>query len=176
MCIYIYIFAHKSSNGPRFLPSKAHFQVLLGDVLPQIKKKGSKFVGLLVQAKHASKFVAPPEVRKSLEIRSKCLRFLDPGDSVLLIGTVDGKWMILAALRFWGNIRIPDDKFNDFHHLHRASKEEYNALKSKWAKQEDFCWGWQFELADELTQPLHIESKKGCEVWVHLSQEDWGCA
>lgn len=141
------------------------------------QKQGSNgFCGLLVNFHHAERFVHGPSVhRKVMEIRSRPVNFLKPGERIVLISCGGGQpRQLLAILEFQQCLRIDDDVFDRFYPLHQVSAEELAGLKQTWSKQNTFCYGYQFSLIYKFPKKLVLKLKTG-EIWVYFKKADLAC-
>ena len=91
-----------------------------------------KWLGLLVQEKHASKFFAEEGQRKTHEVRTRQVKFLKPNDKIALIAVNprgDKAYRkILGTLKFEGNVAIPRSSFNDFFPKHQVTMDELDKI------------------------------------------------
>ena len=130
------------------------------------EKPGKGHVALLVRDEHAQKFC---EGVKSMEIRNWAVKFLQPGDCILLVGVLKGQRQAVAILQFGGTIKIEDSEFQDHVGSHCVNEETYTAMKSKW-KNSDHCFGWKFSLLHKFERPLKFTRKyPGTEVWLYFT-------
>ena len=94
-----------------------------------------KWLGLLVQEKHASKFFAEEGQRKTHEVRTRQVKFLKPNDKIALIAVNprgDKAYRkILGTLKFEGNVAIPRSSFNDFFPKHQVTMDELDKIKGE---------------------------------------------
>ena len=139
-----------------------------------------KWLGLLVQEKHASKFFAEEGQRKTHEVRTRQVKFLKPNDKIALIAVNprgDKAYRkILGTLKFEGNVAIPRSSFNDFFPKHQVTMDELDKIsrgKKTWAS--ETLWGWHFTVLEALQPPplLKVSACNRCNViWTYFSLDD----
>lgn len=136
-------------------------------------KKGEtvKYVGLLVQGRFARRFLHPE--CKTLEIRSKALNFLEPGECIALVSCHRGMCRkILAILRFQKCFQIPLEGLESFQPLHCVTSEELKPFITDAKRRgHDHVHGWSFSLVHTFPSPPALQCKSG-EVWVHFELAD----
>ena len=134
--------------------------------------RSGKAKGLLVRIEHAMKFVAPSKnERKVLEIRSRPVKFLSPGDKVALLGcgTGCGNRRVVAILEFQKCFMIPIEQFAAYAHLHQVSPKQLDDLRKLWSNQ-DTCYAWEFSVYEHYTREFVVAPTPG-EMWVHFDVE-----
>lgn len=131
------------------------------------QKPGKGYTGLLVRHEHAVKFV---EGIKIWEIRSWEVKFLRPGDCIVLVSMQKGMRCAMAILEYIQSTQIQDDDFCNHFDKHQVSEETYRGMKSSWRKKFGHSWAWQFKLIHKFERPLHFSrSFPGTEVWLHFT-------
>ena len=89
-----------------------------------------RFCGLVVQEKYAKRFVDEcAEQRKLMELRSKALKFLVPGERICLLsasGTSTRK--VVAVLEFNYCTKIAIGELGHYEGLHRVTTQELDAF------------------------------------------------
>ena len=133
----------------------------------QVTLSEGKRLGLMVQRKHAEKFLLPVEDRKLAEIRSKPVNFLKEGDQILLISTGDHRREAIAILEFQSCSKIMIQHFAKYESMHCVSSAEFSQISASWGLQ-GFCYAWHFELRVKIQPPLPIPVQRGPVVWLGL--------
>ena len=141
--------------------------------------KSGKWLGLLVQEKHARKFCAVGADRKTYELRTRPIKFLSPNDQIALIAINprDKRYrQILGTLKFEGNVAIHRSSFNDLFSKHQVTMEELDELaKGKQSWQSETLWAWHLTLSESLQPPplLKVSPSNRCNViWTYFSLDD----
>ena len=134
------------------------------------KMKDGKHLALLVQRKHAERFLLPADKRKVAEIRSTPVKFLFEGDQLMLVSTGKQGREAVAILEYQNCSRIKTAHFSKYEALHCVTMEEFDDIRFSW-KEQDFCWAWHFELRARIEPPLPIPLIAGPEVWMWLSPD-----
>lgn len=159
--------------GDEAMEDSAEKTSLLKDlavVKRQVKTKHGKYYGLLVQQSFAEQFISN---NKTLEIRTRPIRFLEANDCVLLVasGTSSGR-VALCTLKFGGCLRIPLERLPSYQGLHRLRDDQLKEFCSMASsKGMDCLWGWQLHCETVFSQPLKVPTTSA-EVWLLVSEDD----
>ena len=96
-----------------------------------LRQRDGKVLGLMVQQHYAKRFILDSkEDRKSMEIRSKPVKFLNEGDKVALVSTNHGAdRQVLAILEYQGCSKIKKADFHKYFQLHRVTLQEIEQFK-----------------------------------------------
>lgn len=134
------------------------------------QRQDKKVCGLLVSNTHARRFVEGPYYeRKTMEIRSKAVKFLEEGECIMLISTnAPNSRRVLGVLRFEQCIKIAEENFSKFYDLHRVTPSEFEKVRKAWKKQ-DHVFGYQFELVHIFNDPPMVSTHLG-ETWIWLQE------
>ena len=130
----------------------------------------------MVQEKFANRFIATESQRKTMEIRTKPVKFLSVGDRVALVSTASQstKRLCLAILEFRGCLKIDVGDLVKYQQFHRASPAELDAVLSGTALE---CWGWQLSAVHIFDHPLLCNKPcTGPMVWLYLNPEELSCS
>ena len=132
-----------------------------------VKFKDMKgYVGLLVRHEHALKFM---DGSKTLEIRSFQLKFVKPGESIVLVSMDRGVRHALGILKFVRCFRIEDADFPNHFTAHGVDVGTYRSMTQKWKGHSGSCCAWEFTLSHAFQHPLRFKKKfPGTEVWFHF--------
>lgn len=163
-CSFIHLWIAQGETTPKTPPETS-------DWLSGVKRKDGKYLGLLVRKEHAQLFFSQDESQQKVyEIRSRQIKFLNPGDRFILVSCGPGlPRECLGVVEFQGNVRIQDSQFSRFENLHRVSYSEYEKMTTGWAKHPGFCWAWHLLVVHQLAPALVLTSAvRGCEVWMYF--------
>lgn len=133
-----------------------------------VRKKTGRLTGLLIRPEYAQQFFT---CGKTLEIRSKPIKFLERGDGVVLVSSGKGSNRVcLGILRFIQSLKIEDCDFSRYYDCHKLSEEDYKCLKAGWKKaDQESCFAWHFEPVHCFDEPLHFNRRFiGTEVWMYF--------
>ena len=132
-----------------------------------VKRKNGQFIGLLVRRTYAERFLNG----KSLEIRTRPLKFLGVGERIILVscGQKEGGRRALATLQFTGCFQISLASFSTFQATHKLDDDEMEAMSSQTRKKDkDHLWGWQLTMVHQFSEPVPVPTTTA-EVWMHFT-------
>ena len=148
------------------------------------QREDGLFCGLLVKKPYALRFVEGRQCdRKTVEIRSKHVSFLECGERIGLVSTeVGSPRKLLAVLEYEGCIKIMKDSFGSWYSMHRVTAAEFEECQQNWSDREnDHCFGYKFRLVHIFYGRPSVEGAHGAQVWWYfrvpgkrpvLTQED----
>ncbi|CAK9049402.1 Malate dehydrogenase 2 [Durusdinium trenchii] len=143
-----------------------------------LRQRDGKVLGLMVQQHYAKRFILDSkEDRKSMEIRSKPVKFLNEGDKVALVSTNHGAdRQVLAILEYQGCSKIKKADFHKYFQLHRVTLQEIEQFKfweNMTSDSTGGCWGWHMEAVHIFDPPLVYPVKPSGEMtWLYLKVDE----
>ena len=122
-----------------------------------------RFLGLLVKDLFAMRFVDKnPDKRKTVEVRTQPVRFLNEGERCLLVSCSKEGRRALAVLEFQACVSYESAHFSRYFALHRVTKEEFAGYTkaTSW-------FGYHFEMVHVFAEPLKVNFNSG-ERWIWI--------
>ena len=135
-----------------------------------------RFCGIVVKEEFAKRFVeGPEEERKVMEIRSRPVKFIDPGQKILLISVSGGHpRRLLGILEFGDCTKIPNARFDRYFGFHRVSKKEFAEFRASSAalSKQEHVFGYGLTCVHRFAESPVLRGRSHGEVWAWISQED----
>lgn len=132
------------------------------------KRSDGSYLGMLVKATYAERFVATEaSERKTMEIRTKPVKFLQSGHRIVLVAT-NGTGMLrqtFAILEFQHCMELPLPILSGFYPLHRVTDPELAEYRGK--DENPRLYGYQFKLVHIFEERRALDIRTG-EVWMYF--------